>query len=90
MMFFCYKKNKNNNNNNNKKATAGLDFHDIVHTWWFVLRLSICFLKTLVQKSLQMNFMTSSSSLKRGVSLVNLQTEIMAVETHLLKIFFYY
>ena len=41
-------------------------------TWWLVLRLSICFLNKQVQKSLQMNFITSSSSLKRGVSLVNL------------------
>lgn len=45
----------------------------LTNTWWFVLRLSICFLKTLVQKSLQMNFMMSSSSLKRAVSLVNLK-----------------
>lgn len=41
-------------------------------TWWFVLRLSTCLLNTFVQKSLQINFITSSSSLKLGVSLVNL------------------
>lgn len=42
-------------------------------TWWLVRRLSICFLNTHVQKSLQMNFITSSSSLKRAESLVNLR-----------------
>lgn len=42
-------------------------------TWWLVRRLSICFLNTHVQKSLQMNFITSSSSLNRAVSLVSLR-----------------
>lgn len=41
--------------------------------WWFVLRLSICFLNTVVQKSLQMNFMISNSSLNLAVSFVNLK-----------------
>lgn len=41
--------------------------------WWFVRRLSICFLYTADQKSVQMNFIVSSSSLNLGISLVNLQ-----------------
>lgn len=42
-------------------------------TWWFVLRLSTCLLNTFVQKSLQMNFIISNSSLKLGESRVSLE-----------------
>ena len=41
-------------------------------TLWFVFRLSTCFLNASVQKSLQMNLITSKWSVKRTRSLVNL------------------
>lgn len=44
-------------------------------TWWLVLKLSICFLKIVLQKSLQTNFIMSKSSLKVGQSFVNLLFE---------------
>lgn len=43
-----------------------------VHTLWFVLRLSTCFLKTSVHRSLHRNLITSRVSLNRGRSLENL------------------
>lgn len=47
------------------------------HTRWFVLRLSICFRKASVQRSLQRNLMTSSVSLKRGLSRENLPAAVL-------------
>lgn len=52
---------------------SNLDFflyYYFFFTWWFVLKLSTCLLNTFVQKSLQMNFIMSNSSLKLGVSRV--------------------
>jgi hypothetical protein len=42
-------------------------------TRWFVFRLSICFLKTNIQRSLQRNLITSRVSVKRGLSRENLR-----------------
>lgn len=46
-------------------------------TLWFVLRLSICFLKTACQKSLHRNFMMSRVSLSRALSLLYLRGKNM-------------
>ena len=43
--------------------------------WWFVLKLSICFLSIDDQKSVQINVMVSNSSLNLGHSLVNLKAD---------------
>ena len=48
------------------------------HTLWFVLRLSICFLKTSVQMSLHRNMMTSRVSLNRGRSRENLGEKVVS------------
>lgn len=46
--------------------------HILKLTLWFVFRLSTCFRNTSVHRSLQMNLITSSVSLKRGLSRENL------------------
>ena len=46
------------------------------HTWWFVLRLSICLLKACTQNCLQMNTTASSSFLNLGWSLETLSTRL--------------
>lgn len=45
-------------------------FFFFLFTWWLVLKLSTCLLKTFAQKSLQINFIMSRSSLKLGKSRV--------------------
>jgi hypothetical protein len=49
------------------------DLEEGKRTRWFVFRLSICFLKTNIQRSLQRNLITSRVSVKRGLSRENLR-----------------
>lgn len=58
------------------RAEAGRKGGEGGLTRWFVLRLSICFLKTSIQRSLHRNLITSSVSVNRGRSLLNLPSQI--------------
>lgn len=69
-----YKTNKGNLSKPKIRFLAPNWLWVLKHTLWFVFKLSICFLKSSDQKSLQMNFIASRWSLKRGLSIVYLES----------------